>query len=289
MSFKLMKLPVLTGLSSIEQYKPKEKISISSIRLGVPCLIMNRKVCNLNGIPFSNSEFQDDFKELSNRIYDCDSIAIGTIVDVSAPYSSKGLYSFDLAQKVTYNSKRYTITKDSIVIELYDLEFNKAKHVQLRSRFALLANIIKNISLIVKRVELADTMEMTSFDKNKFKSSVLASARLSNNLMIRDLDSKYIGGSPLLNETRSFILNPFEEVEDEVEDVTLDVPTELKGIQSISNIISTIRFKNSKVTVDYSKSKEYTRYAIARLIADDSKIKFEAVIDNGKYLYQRPL
>lgn len=289
MNFELMNLPVLTGLSSIEQYSPKIPINVASIRFGMPCLIMNRQICNLNGIPFGNEEFQSDFKKLSERIYDCSVVAIGRIIDETSIYSGLNRYTLNTVQKITYNSKHYSVNKDNIAIELDDIHFNHTETISFKTRFGLLLNIVKSMSALGINVQLPVNQTIEVFNKKTLLDIVKKSAEIGNDVVIRDMESLYIGGSPELSRVRSFILNPFEEVEDDVEDVELTTPKELKETKKITNIITKIKFKTTSVTVDYSKEKEYTRYALTKLIALDRKIKFESVIMDGKYHFSRPL
>lgn len=289
MNFELMNLPVLTGLSSIEQYKPKIPINVASVRFGMPCLIINKKICNLNGIPFGNDEFQSDFKNLSERIYDCSVVAIGRIIDETSIYSGVNMYTLNTVHKITYNSKHYSVNKDNIAIELHDLHFNHTDTISFKTRFGLLSNIVKSMAAIGINVQLPANETMEVFNKDSLLKMIKKSAEIGNDIFIRDLESLYIGGNPELSRVRSFILNPFEEVEDEVEDVELTTPKELKEIKKITNIITKIKFKTTGVTVDYSKEKEYTRYALTKLMALDRKIKFESVIMDGKYYFSRPL
>ncbi len=289
MKFELMNLPVLTGLSSIEQYNPKTPINVASVRFGMPCLIINKKVCNLNGIPFGNEEFQEDFRKLSERVYDCAIVAVGRIVDETNIYTNLTRYTLNTVHKVTYNSKYYSANRDNIAIELDDVHFNHSETIAFKTRFGMLTNMVKSVAAMGVNVQIPVNQTIEKFDKNILLGIVQKSAEIGNDVIIRDMESLYIGGNPLLSQVRSFIFNPFEEIEDEVEDVELTVPNELKDVKKITTIISKIKFKSTGVTVDYSKEKEYTRYALTSLIALDKKIKFESVIMYGKYYFSRPL
>lgn len=289
MSFKLMKLPVLTGISSVEQYNPKTPIEIFSVRFGMPCLIINKQICDLNGNPFTNEEFQSDFKKLAIRMDDCAVIGIGVIFDKTNIYSKFNRYSLNSVHKVTYNSRHYTINKDNICIEMHDIQFLHTKTIAFNTRLGLLSNIVKSMSSSGVNVELPINVKMETFDKAKFNEFIKNSACVGNNVVVMDSTSIYIGGEPQLNQVRSFILNPFQEVEDEVVSYTTVKSDELSAFSDINVVIEKVRFKNSGVEVDYSKEKEYVRSVLIKMINNKSKIKFESAIIDGKYYYSRPL
>jgi hypothetical protein len=295
MKFERMKLPVLTGMSAIEKYAPKTTIHLSSVRMGIQCLILNGYVCDITGMPFKNNEFQEDFKDFSERVNNCKSIVFGRIVDTSIPFKNYSIYELSSLQRLTYDSSVYSRKKESIKIEVEDIYCFTATGLKFRERHLFLSNIILSIKATNKKTntEIQPYIILADYKKSDVDAFVLAAARRNEIVLFRDNEFLYSEGEAKLNECKSFYLNPFEEIEAKIGDVEFDEIEVVELKENLPHIsrITAVSIGFDDVIIDFDKEKSSTRRVLYELILKKkiSSIKFEAVIFENKLKFQRPL
>jgi hypothetical protein len=294
MKFERMKLPVLTGMAAIEKYAPKEAIYLSSVRIGLPCLIMNEKVCDITGKPFKNELFQEDFKEFSKRVNDCKTIVFGRVVDIRGSYKNQSIYDLGDVQRITYNSNVFARHKDSVRIEVEDLYSIAAPSLTFKDRQMFLKNMILSIFATTKKtnVELQDSIILETYNKASVNKFIFNAAERNETVLFRNEKFLYTQGDAQLNEARSFYLNPFEEFEGDIKSLSFNMKqvVEVETEQNHLNIVK-VSSNGNLATIDFSKQKLAQRRLFYRLISEKAikSIKFEAILFEGLLKYERPL
>jgi hypothetical protein len=294
MKFEKMRLPVLTGMASIEKYSPKGEIYLSSVRLGIPCIIMNGKVCDSDGLPFKNDEFQSDFKEFAERAMNCKTIVTGHVIDITAPYRDMDKHDFSELQRITYNSKVFARNRDNIRIETEDLFSVAAQGLEYKQRHMFLSNMIMSIATTTKKknVEMQSFISMSEFNKDDANKFILEAASRNEYVLARDSSAIYKQGDARLNEVKSFLLNQYEEFDEMIKTISfieekhIEIDKKEQHLKSI-----TVLKDGNLLKIDYTKSKPATRRLLYQLIMSKKmkSIKFESVFFDGEYKYSRSL
>ena len=294
MKFKKMILPTLTGLSSVEKYNPNSDIIIYSSTVGIPFIIINGKVCDESGMPFGNSIFQDEFKALSTRAFDCKIILTGRVIPVNMK-NNNSLYDLHELERITYESNSFSRYKENVALEVDDLFPIAIEDMPARGRHEFLKNIINSIVVLTKAENiLLSTRELISSNHNKAVMEFsIKEGSLNKNLTILDSTKKYQQGENTLLEQRSFNLYPFEKITGSIKEVitsTIDALQKDKKEKVISRII--VNFNKEAETIDYSKEKQTRKKFLYSLIMEKKLLKsieFEALISNGIIKHSRPL
>lgn len=169
MKFEIRNNPVLTGEVAVSrllaQIDGGKNHHISSVKTGIPCLIMNKKICNANGIPFESENLQAKFRWISNRLDLCKIIGIGRIVH----RNDKTLE--DIAKYIGLSFDGYYKRFGALLdIELEDIVFNSSVETSYAHRLKIIEGFInsyentKNMvsiqaALDAKDASTADVME----------------------------------------------------------------------------------------------------------------------------------
>ena len=203
-----MEMPVITGLESLDSIHPEANTHMFGVERGVKCLIMNDKICDLNGKPYGNRDFQSDFESFAKRLRACKTIGFATIVDTGA--SSEKDYMF--IEKLKSDTKWYLNHRDDVKIIAEDLFNFSITNFVMQGRYALLSSMITGAKAEDKdiRVELPSHLHLEKFDRKRARDFATECIEGGKTIVVKNSSSIYMQGEFRLAECRSFVLEPFE-------------------------------------------------------------------------------
>lgn len=291
MNFNRMKIPVLTGIDVLDDISKTQKdIYLSAVEVGVPCLIANGIITDLNGVVFENEDFQAEYRDYAQKMKNCSAVIYARIVPELELGFKDDLHELSFVTRL-YRKTEYTGThtlKCRVVAE--DLFSAASETLKFEHRMAILKSILQvaRFENPRMRLELQHSMKMETFDKKTAIDFVLENAEKGQQTLIYFGDSKYIQNAKTLKDCKAFYLDPHIEFELDIEEIKttkhIDYVSK-KEILVITDILVT--YLGTTVNVPYYDKKQSTNTGLLKLIEEKkvTKLTFRAVPIDGTIKY----
>lgn len=293
MNFKKMNPPVQSGINTIDMLPKNTEFHISEVKPGIPCILMNGKVCNLNGIAYRNEEFQETFAPLSDRLLDCKCIAFGKIIDKGVLIGVDDELDFDFEAKLTKQSISAQHMPDcEIIIE--DIFMLISKETMFKHRFLMAKGMLAGIAITNPDVpiKMQKTMIATEANKKEIIDFVLSAAGNRAMTAFYPSDGKYIEGASKLNSCQCFYVDPYEIFTEEIvsyksrESMAYPDNTKTEILSEVN-----VEYNSTKIELSYNNKKKSSNKLLLKLIEEKkiSKVSFRGVEIDGTIKYATPL
>lgn len=293
MNFKKMNPPVQSGINTIDMLPKNTEFHISEVKPGIPCILMNGKVCNLNGIAYKNEDFQETFAPLTDRLLDCKCIAFGKIVDKDVLIGVDDELDFDFETKLARTTvSAANMPNCEIIIE--DIFMLISKDTMFKHRFLMAKGMLAGVAITSPDVPVSmqKTMIATDANKKEIIDFVLAGAQNRAMTAFYPSEGKYIEGANKLNTCQCFYVDPYEIFTEEIVDYksreSMAYPDNEKT-QILSNV--NVEYNSTKIELSYTNKKKSSNKLLLKLIEEKkvSKVSFRGVEIDGTIKYSTPL
>jgi len=289
MNFKKINPTMMVGMSKISKLKEGQALLIKEIKTGVPCLIVNGLVCDINGIPFPNSDFQEALSSISERVKVCKAIVTGKIVRRYSSYEQDGgdpfNYEFASALKRTAGSAR---TFDNFKIIAEDMFLTLSENTGAIHRMNMMNGMIVGVKAVDPTcpIEVTRVLHMDASTNKEILNFAEIAAKAASMIEIHDSMAKY------KEQNKSVIIDLLELMTGKVESVK-KIKTmgfgEIKASEKIEFI--QVSCNNETVKISYHAKKYSASQKTLSLIEEKSidSILFRAAMIDGKIKYARTL
>lgn len=293
MNFKKMNPPVQTGINTIDMLPKNTEFHISEVKPGIPCILMNGKVCNLNGIAYKNEDFQETFAPICERIFDCKCIAFGKIIDIDMIPGIDDDMDFDFESALTRNQMPASRMPDC-KIELEDIFISLSKDTIFKHRQQMLAGMVTGTKITSPDTPIYTQKKMiaNSSASKEIIDFALAAAKNKATIAFYPADGKYIEGADKLSSCQCFYIDPFEVFEEDVksfkERESTAYPDNEKAV-ILDKVI--IEYNSTEIELSYTNKKKSSNKLLLEFIKKDiiKKVLFRGVEIDGTIKYACPL
>jgi len=282
-----MNIPVLTGLNVLDRIKPiAGGVYMSAVEIGIPCIIANGTINDINGIPYLNEDFQAEYSKYAERLKACQCVVFARIVNEDEKDINDNAYEFGLLDRITRRSM-YSGNKPvkcRIVVE--DACSMVSLSMQLEYRMQMLHGIVKGFKAEFPdvRLEIQPNVRLDEFDKNKVIDFVLSNAQKQQQTLIYLRDAQYVEGANSVLTCNAFYLDANDLFRLKIKKIeTLKKNDYItKEVYEIITSLE-VEFNDSKVLIPYKNKKLSSNRLLLNLIRDKkvTEIEFRGVQIDG--------
>lgn len=247
MKFEIKNSPVLTGDAIITRLISRidagEPYHLSSVKPGIPCLILNRRICDINGVPFDNTDLQNKFDWISTRFHNCKFIGVGRIV------YKEGYSTAEIARRVgiTYDGhyKKYGVL---VSIELEDIVSKAGVFITYEHRLKIIEGYTNAADNIKDMLTVQKQMPSSDKTKEGIRRFILENHKNGYLTLV-----KYSGITPYTEDgsIESYYINPSEVFSGDIIGMVSSKKKPISASEKRLNDIESLDF----VTVMFNKRK----------------------------------
>ena len=292
MKFKKTLIPVLTGVSNLKNYLESNKLDdnfcVYAVSPGVNCLIANGFVCDENGIPFRNKEFQEKFSWFSEKLKNSNFIGIGKVT-WDQECNHRNSIAEKVYQTISYDRSWTSLSCDGIIIEMIDIHQPISNfNIQLKTRLQVMEAMARVPGILEQTVVVQKKFTGVKSNDDSVVEFARHMAKRGKTIMIRNLSSGYEDddqdGIPANIE-----FNLFEVLEAKIESVRMSEQFSNirdKIVQLVDFI--RIRYNGELYPISMMQATSEHSYYIGEIISsgkidlDNFMYKFKAININGK-------